>query len=142
MKTIKNNLRSLFLSGALLLTTFANAQQGPKGQDKDPAERAAKRTEWMTKELSLTADQAKQIEAIHLQHITKMESVKSMADVEQQKKAKAEVRRSQQSAIQAVLTPEQQARLKELKAERKEKHQERKAQGQGKEGAAPRPATR
>ena len=128
---MKNQMRSLLLSGALLVAAFANAQDGDRGKERTPEQRAAKRTEWMTKELTLSADQSKKIEAIYLQHMGKMESIRAMEDKEQMKKAMVEMRRSQQAAVQEVLTPAQQDRLAELKAERKKQQQERKAEGKG-----------
>lgn len=130
MKTLKNTMRSLLLTGTILVVPFVQAQEGHKKMQKDPAARAEARTEWMTKELSLSTEQAEKIKAIHLQHMTKMESVKEIEDEAQRKQAMMEVRNSQRTAVEAVLTPEQQARMKEIKAERKAKHQERKANGE------------
>lgn len=128
---MKNMMRSVLLSGALLVAALSTAQDGPRGKERTPEQRAAQRTEWMTKELSLTAEQSKKIEAIHLQHISKKQSIHSMEDKEQQKNAMREVRRSQQAAIQEVLTPEQQARFAELKAERKAQRQKPQGEGSG-----------
>lgn len=137
---MKNQMRSLLLSGTLLVAAFANAQNGQRAKEKTPEQRAAQRTEWMTKELTLSAEQSKKIEAIYLQHMGKMESIRAMEDKEQMKKAMGEMRRSQQAAVQEVLTPAQQDRLAELKAERKKQHQERKGErdGKGKDGSTPR----
>jgi len=132
MNTLKNTLRSMLMAGTVLVVPFANAQEGRQKMEKDPAARAEARTEWMTKELGLTAEQAGKIKAIHLQHMTKIESVKEMEDEAQRKQAMMEVRKSQHAAVQAVLTPEQKDRMLELKAERKAKHEHRKADGQHK----------
>lgn len=131
-KIMKNQMRNFLLSGALMVAAFANAQDGHRAKERTPEQRAAQRTEWMTKELMLNADQSKKIEAIYLRHMGKMESIRAMEDKEQMKKAMAEVRLSQKTAVEAVLTPEQKDRLKELKAERQKKYQERKAAGKGK----------
>jgi Spy/CpxP family protein refolding chaperone len=103
-------------------------------EQKDPAERAAARTAWMTKELGLTAEQAQKVEAIQLQHLTKMQEVKGITDEAQRKSAMKEIRKSQKAAMQAVLTKEQQARLKELAEERKAA---KGASGEPKERSAP-----
>lgn len=143
-KIMKNQMRSFLLSSTLLVAAFANAQDGHRAKERTPEQRAAQRTEWMTKELTLNADQSKKIEAIYLQHMGKMESIRAMEDKEQMKKAMVEMRRSQQTAVEAVLTPEQKDRLNELKAERRKQHQERKAEGKGegkwkdKDGSTPR----
>lgn len=138
MMTLTNGTRSLLLSGALLIAAFANAQQGQKAKERTPEQRAAQRTEWMTKELSLSPEQSKQIEGIQLQHMSKIMSIRSIEDPEQKKQAMREARHSQRDAMEKVLSKEQQERLVELKAERKKQHQERKAQGARKEGEVPR----
>jgi Spy/CpxP family protein refolding chaperone len=130
MKNLKKTMRSLLLAGTVLMMPLAQAQEGQRKMEKDPAARAEQRTAWMTKELSLTTEQAEKIKAIHLQHMTKLASVKEMEDEAQRKQAMMEVRKSQRTAVEAVLTPEQQARMKEIKAERKAKYQERKANGE------------
>ncbi len=127
MKTLKKTLRSLLMAGTVLVVPFAQAQEGQRKMDKDRAARAEQRTEWMTKELALSTEQAEKIKVIQLQHMTKIQSIKEIEDEDQRKQAMKEVRRSQQTAVNAVLTPEQQDRLKEIKAERKAKYQERKA---------------
>jgi Spy/CpxP family protein refolding chaperone len=113
------------------LRTERNALRGDgkEGWNADPEKRAEARTEWMTKELGLSADQAAKVKAIHLQHMKKYAEIKAIQDEAQRKTAMAEVRKSQTAALQAVLTPDQQKRMQELKAERKAKHELRKAEG-------------
>jgi Spy/CpxP family protein refolding chaperone len=107
-------------------------------EERDPAARAEARTEWMTKELGLSAEQAEKIKAIHLQHMQKMQEIKGMENEDARKRAMGEMRKSQHAAVQAVLTPAQQERMEELKAERKAKYEKRKAdghhQGKGSDG--------
>jgi Spy/CpxP family protein refolding chaperone len=122
----------MLMAGMVLVVPFANAQEGRQKMDKDPAARAEARAEWMTKELGLSAEQAEKIKAIHLQHMTKIQSAKEIQDEEQRKKTMMDVRKSQHAAVQAVLTPEQKDRMLELKAERKAEHEQRKADGQHK----------
>lgn len=117
------------MAGTVLVVPFTHAQEGRQKMDKDPAARAEARTEWMTKELDLSAEQAEKIKAINHQHMQKMQSIKSMENEEDRKRAMGEVRKSQQTAVHAVLTPAQQDRMQELKAERKEKYEQRKADG-------------
>lgn len=120
------------MAGTVLVVPFAQAQEGRQKMDKDPAARAEARTEWMTKELDLSAEQAEKIKAIHLQHMTKIQSIRSMENEEDRKRALGEVRKSQHAAVQAVLTPAQNDRMQELKAGRKAKYEQRKADGQHK----------
>jgi Spy/CpxP family protein refolding chaperone len=110
----------------------AQRGEGKGGKYADPEMRAETRTEWMTKELGLSADQAAKVKAIHLQHMKKYVDIKAIEDDEQRKTAMTEVRRSQKAAVQAVLTPDQQKRLQDIKAERKAQHEQRKG-GEGKD---------
>jgi Spy/CpxP family protein refolding chaperone len=90
---------------------------GPHGEGTgmDPEARAEKRTERMTQALDLSAEQAARIRELLVQHGRKMEAIRGQQqDPEVQKSALKEVRRSQERGVQAVLTPEQQERWKEL----------------------------
>jgi periplasmic protein CpxP/Spy len=106
-------------------------RQGRLGDEASVEERAERRTEWLTKELELSDDQAAKVKAIHVQHLGKMEHIRSMPDEAQRRKAMQEVRGSQQKALEAVLTTAQQQRLKELKAQRKAEHQQRQGREPG-----------
>jgi Spy/CpxP family protein refolding chaperone len=112
----------------------AQRGDGKGGWNADPEKRAEARTEWMTKELGLSADQAAKVKAIQLQHMKKYADINAIEDDEHRKAAMTEVRKSQKEAVQAVLTPDQQKRLQEIKAERKAKHEQRKGgEGKGRE---------
>lgn len=106
-------------------------RQGRHGDKASVEERAERRTAWLTKELELSDDQAAKMKAIHVQHLGKIEDIRSIPDEEQRRKAMHEVRGSQQKAVEAVLTTAQQQRLKELKAERKAEHQKRQGREPG-----------
>ena len=106
-------------------------RQGRLGDEASLEERAERRTAWLTKELELSDDQAATVKAIHVQHLGKMEHIRSMPDEAQRRKAMNEVRGSQQKAVEAVLTTAQQQRLKELKAQRKAEHQQRQGREPG-----------
>ncbi len=86
---------------------------------KDPKARAQERSERLTKELGLSADQATAIQTIELEHMQKMQRVKAIEDEKRRKAAMDEVRTSKRSAIAAVLTPEQKERMKAIHAEKK-----------------------
>lgn len=105
--------------------------KGRHGEKASVEERAERRTAWLTKELELSGDQAAKVKAIHVQHLGKMEHIRSMPDEEQRRKAMHEVHTSQQKALEAVLTAAQQERLQALKAERKAKHKERQGREPG-----------
>ena len=74
----------------------------------------------MVKDLDLSADQQIQIEAIHKQTAEQLKAVRGDASLtDDQKHAKSrELRKSTEEQVRAVLTPEQQAKAKELR----EKH--------------------
>jgi hypothetical protein len=67
-------MKKLVLLLALVVTvTMAHAQRG----EKSPEQRAARFTKILTKTLSLTADQATQVNAIFLIQTTKVDSLKN-----------------------------------------------------------------
>ena len=118
----------LALAGLALLAApalrAADAPEAPPPGDKpDRHERREEMREnlkKMAKELNLTADQQSKIEAIHQQA---REALKALHDdttlSEDQKHAKMkELRKSTEDQVHALLTPEQQAKAKELR----EKH--------------------
>ena len=91
----------------------------------DPEAHANLRTERMTKELGLTAEQAGKVKAIHLRHMDRMREAEGVQDEARRKEIKKDIMRSQQDEVRAVLTAEQQTRWEELRKEHKRKHGER-----------------
>lgn len=117
----------------VMILALAAATVGVQAQDKDhkdhktPQERAQLQTGRMTKELSLTTEQAAKVEAINLKYANEFEAKR--ADQKKEREAKrAEgkaIRDAHDAELKAVLTPEQytqwQAKKEAMKAKQVEK---------------------
>jgi len=95
---------TMALSALMAGSAFA---QSTKGVEADHTTRASQLTERMTKELSLTPEQAKQVEAINLKYsgqanarITEKSSMAPTTD-------HATIREAMNSELKEVLTPDQ-----------------------------------
>jgi Spy/CpxP family protein refolding chaperone len=81
-------------------------------------ERRAQRVEQLTRELSLTSDQAKQLDAILMQRHTEAKAIHDQSDTQIE-----QIRQKGRAQIRAILAPEQQPKfeefLKKLDEERK-----------------------
>jgi protein CpxP len=93
-KTLRNTTLAIAI-GALLGTTFALA--GPHDAGRDPAAGVDDRIEWMTENLDLTAEQQSEIRTI----------------LEEQRAQAERQREETRERVDAVLTPEQLARIDE-----------------------------
>ncbi len=93
-------------------------------ENLSPEEKAAKKTEHMTKDLDLTAEQSVKIEAINLAHILEMDKIKAERKALKEK-AKAQKEKTK-GEIDEVLTPEQREKLEAKKEERQKKREEKK----------------
>ncbi|RAJ08929.1 hypothetical protein LX64_01584 [Chitinophaga skermanii] len=67
----------VLLFACVLASAASYAQQGPGGQSRTPEERAKMTVEWMTKELSLNADQATKVTGIQTDYFKAMEKMRS-----------------------------------------------------------------
>lgn len=114
----------------VMMLALAAATVGVQAQDKDhktPQERAQMQTGRMTKELSLTTEQAAKVEAINLKYANEFEAKR--ADQKKEREAvRAEgksIRDAHDAELKAVLTPEQytqwQAKKEAMKAKQVEK---------------------
>ena len=92
----------------------------PPGEHHEHREEMRENAKRMAKELNLTADQQIQVEAIHKQTAEAMKAIHNDGSLsEDQKRAKGrELRKSAEDQVHALLTPEQQAKAKEMR----EKH--------------------
>ncbi len=114
------------------------AERGDQMNDPDPAKmqehaamRAEKRTSTMTEELGLSADQSSKVEAINATYAASMAKLKQAGlDEDARKEQMKQLRETRDADLKAVLTPEQHAKMLELRkakhAEGKEKQQEMK----------------
>jgi Spy/CpxP family protein refolding chaperone len=117
--------RYLFITAVFLATvlfTFAEPPAAPGGKDHpklSAEERAQHHLERMTKELGLTTDQQAKLKPImeaQAQAMDKIIQDKSLAKPER-RKAMMEIMKEFAPQIEAVLTPDQQAKLKQMRAE-------------------------
>lgn len=121
-------MKRLFLSLAILLCvslTTANAQEG---------RRDGKRGFSLPQELNLTTEQQQKVESVNADFKTKMSELREKSDISKEdKRAKMkELRKEHRDAINNILTPEQQAKMKELQSKR-EKAMSMKGKKQGKQ---------
>jgi Spy/CpxP family protein refolding chaperone len=142
--------RSLTMLGAALIVAMATAQEGVRHAPKAHADRAEARSERMARELDLSADQAAKVQAIKDHYRPRFEKARTIEDQEQRRQTMRELKSAHDSEVRSVLTPEQDARWKALRAERatkmeqrrsavKERHQ-RRIDGPRREQAPPRSA--
>ncbi len=116
----------ILASGLVVMISLSSIAQQRGGERPTPEQRAARMTEKMAEELSLTADQQKQILAINLEHAKKrdqdrMEHQKERearkADMDAQK---AEMKKQNES-IKVILTEEQRTKWEEIKLSEKDR---------------------
>jgi periplasmic protein CpxP/Spy len=109
----------------LALTSGAMAQDcGAKGQMGDKASAMHDHLQEMGKQLNLTDDQKEKLKPIMTSQMQDMAAVKSDTTMTPpQKRAKMmEIHQKYASQIDAILTPEQQAKWKTMRREMMEKH--------------------
>ncbi|MEO6632428.1 MAG: hypothetical protein ABIN13_11915 [Mucilaginibacter sp.] len=128
-------MKKLVLAVAFVLgvSCMANAQHMSK---KSPEERAAHITKALTKRLSLTQEQATQVNAMFLTQATRMDSLKnaSPADKDGRHLAARSIRLATKKQVFAVLTDEQKTKFAAWEKKHKGKHQERRAPKDAVEG--------
>lgn len=117
-----------FITG---LATLANAQQKTT---KTPEEKAAHKTKNLQTKLKLTASQSKQVNDLFLKEATRIDSLKAhKTDKKANKAAHKAIEAQTDQKLDAILTADQKKTLADLKAAKKEKHDQKKAA----EAAAP-----
>ncbi|MFT4854847.1 MAG: protein CpxP [Algoriphagus sp.] len=116
----------ILASGLVVMISLSSIAQQRGGERLTFEQRAARMTEKMAEELSLTADQKNQILSINLEHAKK----RNQDRVEQQKESearKAEMdeqraeMRKQDELIKAILTDEQRTKWEEIKLSQKDR---------------------
>jgi len=112
----------LFLSvGLISLTAFA---QRPSGGGQSTAERADKRVQELNSRVTLTPAQSTQINQVFTDAFKKMEALPTTGDRSQQQTARQEIMRDARRKVQALLTDEQQKKLRNS-ARQQERSQQR-----------------
>jgi Spy/CpxP family protein refolding chaperone len=114
---MKKLLMILALVGGLSFA--ANAQ---KKVEKTPAQKAGNKTEHLQKNLKLTADQSKKVNAILLAQATSIDSLKKLKqDKKTSHLADQKIKQRTNASLNKVFTPEQQKAFAKLKADKKAK---------------------
>ena len=125
MKYNLNAIKKLAVTGSLILAfaAFGAAQTGTTGgATPDQNATATKHEGW--KDLNLSADQKAKIKSIREQTKQQMQAVKADNSLTaEQKKAKMkEIRENSFSQINSQLTPEQQQKFAQMRAQHKGRH--------------------
>lgn len=122
-------MRTLLSTLALAAGMSLMAQDADMDNDKKtPEERAKHRTEVMTKELGLSAEQIAKVNTINLNFARTTADVKAMQDESARKGRMEAVRNKRDADLQGVLTPEQFAKMKELRDKKKDEHKDKKGE--------------
>ena len=118
-----NSLKAGLVVFGLVIGTAVMAQEKT---GKTPQERAQFKTDWMAKELSLTAEQKTQVAGLNMEAVEKNQGIRNNASLtaEQKKAAWQESRKAQKEKLKTILTAEQLAVLKAKKEEMHAKHKE------------------
>ena len=114
----------LLASATFLFAVYSQAQvQRPVSPTQqvqsDPAGHGK-----MKNELNLSKDQKVQMKALHQENKQQMEAIKNDASLtpDQKKEKMKELRKSQSAKINSILTPDQQAKRKEIMEQRRQNH--------------------
>jgi len=123
----------ILLSGLLIAGMSINAQSAAKTQTaasqnkvEDPAVKATRQTEALFQTLGLTADQKSKIYSINLEKNTAVNASqsKNATDAKAFENERKVINAERENAIKAILTPEQQAKMKAQKEANKERKSE------------------
>jgi Spy/CpxP family protein refolding chaperone len=95
--------------GGVLGYVFAHHSVSAANQPLSEPERRARRVEQLTRDLSLTPEQAKQLDAILLLRHTQARALHEQADAQVE-----QVRQMGRNDIRAILSPEQKPKLEEF----------------------------
>ncbi len=127
-----------FLAGLTAVTAQSELEARPARRGGDPAEREAKNLERLAESLDLTDGQVADIQAFKATNKTDRKAEMEAAEGREEKRAIAKKYAQRfDEQLKGVLTPEQQTKYAEIKANRKEKRGERggrKARRGGSEG--------
>jgi Spy/CpxP family protein refolding chaperone len=97
------------IAGGMFGYGYAHRSVAAASAPMPEPERRAKRVEQLTKDLGLTPDQAKQLDAILIEWHGRLKAIHEQADVQI-----AELRQKGRDEIRATLTPEQKPKFEEF----------------------------
>ena len=118
----------LFVMAALLFAASSNAQVQRNSSNSQRVQSDSSRhapSEKMMNELNLSQDQKTQIKSLHQENKQQRDAIKNDASLtpDQKKQKMKELHQSQSDKMNSILTPDQQAKRKQMMAERKQNHQ-------------------
>jgi protein CpxP len=124
--------KAVVILAALAFTTvgtgFAQTKMAPVGAPKTPAERAGHQVQALTRQLGLSAEQAPKVESILQAQLTEMQALNERYPAGNRRGIGPELKASKvryDEQLKAVLTPEQFARLEQLRQERRQQLRDR-----------------
>lgn len=130
-------IKHFALAASILMAPALFAQDSGVKSDKTPEEKAAHHTQRMTKELGLSQEQSAKVGDINLRYAQEAAAVKNGSlDKEARKEQAIGLKDRRDEELKLVLTPEQHARMLEL---RKQKTAEMKAHRGSKKDGQPAP---
>lgn len=116
-------MKKLIAIGLFVFTICVSVFAQKKKEAKSPEDKAAHRTERLTKELALTPDQASKVKALLIQQDEQVQALKTKhannADKAVLKQELQTTHEQNEAALKQVLTAEQITKYEELKAQKK-----------------------
>lgn len=109
----------LLLLTVMLSTPLFAQKQNVSHRDMTPQQMAEKMTTRMKTKLTLTPEQEKKIYDINLEFAKKQAELRK--ENSEKMKSQSDLRKKQQEKINDILTPEQKAKLEEMKATKMER---------------------
>ncbi len=125
-------MKKILFIAFIVIASFAMAQPGG---NFNPEERAKRQTEYLTKELDLSKDQAKKVEAINIKYSKKMMGIFSKMrdsgnfDREAMMEKRATLQKEQNKEMAAVLDDGQMKKYKKYLEERANRSRNRQGGG-------------
>lgn len=118
-------LATLASTVALAQNSSSGMQQGTSGGQEAGHERRHDRLEWLSKELNLSDQQKEKLKPILQDEAKQLRAVHEDSSLtpDQKRDKVKQIRKTFRPQIQAVLTPEQQEKFKNLREEAREKRQ-------------------
>lgn len=111
--------------------SVAQTRMAPAGATKTPEERADRQTQALVKQLGLSAEQEPKVESILLAQLSDMQALNQKYPAGNRRGIGPELKATKakyDEQLKAVLTPEQFAKLEQLRQERREQLRERRRQ--------------
>ncbi len=123
-------MRTLLSTLALAAGMSLMAQDADMDNDKKtPEERAKHRTEVMTKELGLNAEQIAKVNTINLNFARYLSEVKAIEDENSRRNRASALKTKRDEELKGVLTADQFTKMMDLREKKKEEKQKEKKEG-------------